>query len=65
MAKKKIKPKKKMSKFLKWTIGILVALAAGAAIFCGLYFGVPVVHDWVNGVETVKETVETTAKFIM
>lgn len=65
MAKKKIKPKKKMSKFLKWTIGILVALAAGAAVFCGLYFGVPAVHDWVNGVEPVKETVETTAKLIM
>lgn len=65
MAKKKIKPKKKMSKFLKWTIGTLVVLAGGAAIFCGLYFGVPAVHDWVNGVETVKETVETTAKLIM
>ena len=65
MAKKKIKPKKKMSKFLKWTIGILVVLAVGAAIFCGLYFGVPAVHDWVNGVEPVKETVETTAKLLI
>lgn len=65
MAKKKIKTKEKKSKALKWAIGILVALAVGGALFCGLYFGVPAVHDWVNGVEPVKETVETTAKLLM
>lgn len=64
MAKGKTKPKKKMSKFLKWTIGTLVVLSAGAALFCGLYFGVPSFHDWVNGVESVKDATETTLKLL-
>lgn len=50
MATKKV-AKKKKSKFWKITIGVLAFLAVGTAIFCGLYFGVPSIHDAISGVE--------------
>lgn len=66
MSKRKIKQKKKMSKGLKITIGIVATLTVLAAVFCGLYFGVPAVHDFINGVEpVVEETVETTAALLL
>lgn len=43
-------------KVFLWVVGILVVLVG---VFCGLYFGVPEVHDWVvelfKGAETVEE----------
>ena len=63
MSKKK--SKQKLPKAIKWTIGILAGLVVLAAVFCGLYFGVPEVHDFINGVEpAVEEAVETTANLI-
>lgn len=50
-------------KVVLWIIGILAVLAA---VFCGLYFGVPAVHDWVVNLFTpdAKEPLEQGAKTI-
>lgn len=40
-----------------WIVGILVVLAA---VFVGLYFGVPAVHDWVVELFTPEKVEEVT-----
>ncbi len=53
------------AKISLWILGVLVVLAA---VFVGLYFGVPQFHDWVvnlftpEKVEETKKTAEELAK---
>ena len=53
-----------MSKKAKWTLIIVLGVAALAGVFCGLFFGVPAFHDWICGVAKpeVKEPIEQGAE---
>ena len=52
---------KKLSKGMKILLGISCGVAILAAVFIGLYFGVPEFHDWIT---PAKEVVETTASLM-
>lgn len=52
-------------------LSVITVIAVLAAVFCGLYFGVPEVHDFFTNlvkpetVEPVEETIETTASLLL
>ena len=56
------------AKVFLWVLGIIVVLAA---VFVGLYFGLPQFHDWVvklftpDKVEEGKTAIEAMAKLFM